>query len=326
MAVKAESFLVLEKSLSIRVGNAWDRAVSPVLAKIVKAVREKNFNLATDLVYQIDMRPVVEKQKKFIILVGMGAALYGAAKTTTPRDSTLFRKTVPPEVRQAADVLVEMLAEEGTKQARMEAQKLIAAAELSSTAGALKADAAPFITGFPKLVKRAGRTMVDVGAGLHTSRLANWGYAVEADARGKEFYKISEQLDGRTCPVCRVMHGKVFPVRSALNKLETHLAVSDPNDLKAIAEWPKQNPAAVAALSTMTTEQLIARGWDTPPFHPACRGIMVNTSKTIAPDAFDRNQQTPSDAAFVASILKPSSTTPGAAVVVSTSDTGEPKQ
>jgi len=105
MAVKAESFLVLEKSLSIRVGNAWDRAVSPVLAKIVKAVREKNFNLATDLVYQIDMRPVVEKQKKFIILVGMGAALYGAAKTTTPRDSTLFRKTVPPEVRQAADVL-----------------------------------------------------------------------------------------------------------------------------------------------------------------------------------------------------------------------------
>lgn len=325
MTIKAESFLVLEQSLAKRIGSAWERHVNPILKSIAAAVKDGDFAVADELVYQIDMRPVVEKQAKYIDLIGMSSALYGASSVTPPRDSSLNRKTVPDEVKLSRDSLIMMIAEEGTRVAREQAQKAIDKEEQRQKDQAFKAEAVPFVTGFPRIVKKAGRRMVDVGAGLHTSRLASWGFAVEAEVNGKEFYKIDEQLDGRTCPVCRVMNGKVFPVRSALEKLEGQLSVQDPNDLKATATWPKNDPASVAALSQMTTAQLIARGWDTPPFHPMCRGILQPTTKVLETEDFDRDQQTEDDIAFVASIYNPITATPGGVVVTTVVAEGDPE-
>ena len=97
------------------------------------------------------------------------------------------------------------------------------------------------------------------------------------------FYRVSEQLDIRTCPVCREMHGKVFSVPTANSKLERWLSVSDPNELKTIATWPNQSEAGVQALRQMNTGDLQGAGWDTPPYHPFCRGLLKRTRKQPKP-------------------------------------------
>lgn len=316
MAVKLESFLVLEESLSKRLNAAIDRAINPVLAKIKAAVRDGDFKLADDLVYELDLMPAVESQKKYIDLIGLSSALYGSSRLVDVKDSSFNRKSTPEMVKEGRQTLIEMIGVEGTTQIRKAAQREIDAEERRRMDGAFKAENVPFVTGFPKIVKRAGKQMVDIGSSLHTSRLASWGFAMEAAVQDVQYYEISEQLDGRTCPVCRIMDGKVFPTNSALDKLEGQLSVTDPNQLKSIAEWPRQDPASVASLSQMTTAQLIARGWDTPPFHPMCRGVLVRTSKALSQDDFERDQETREDAAFVQGLLLTTVLTPGEAAVV----------
>jgi hypothetical protein len=284
MAVKLESFLVLEESLASRLRNAWNRALAPVTKKIVKAVKKGDFYAAAELVNEIDLMPVAVRNEDYIRMIGMASILYGATKFSGA-DKTTFAGNPPPEIlEKATRSIIQLIGVVGTETARRKAQEMLAAEEARQNEQKFKAEAVPFVTGFPRVVNSGGRQMVELGASLHTSRLASWGFTAEADALGKKFYKINEQLDGRTCPVCRVMNGKVFPVRPAREKLETQLSVQDPDELKTIATWPRQDAASVAALRTMTPAQLIARGWDTPPFHPLCRGVLVPTGQSVNVD------------------------------------------
>lgn len=122
------------------------------------------------------------------------------------------------------------------------------------------------------------RMIADVGANLVTSRLASYGFLAEANNDGVSKFMVSEVLDEATCPVCQAMDGRVFEVDKALARVELALSMEDPEELKIAAPWPDQSEEGVAELNDSTAEELQAMGYDCPPFHPGCRGILVTVA------------------------------------------------
>ncbi len=132
----------------------------------------------------------------------------------------------------------------------------------------------PFVS-FEDDIFSAGENLLQLTSALHTSRLSAFGFTVEADVRGLTKYQISAQLDKRVCPVCEVLNGRVFNLDSAQKLLRDALGAENPDDLKMIQPWPPQDKDAVAEIAGMSEEELVAHGWNVPPFHPWCRCLLV---------------------------------------------------
>jgi hypothetical protein len=136
----------------------------------------------------------------------------------------------------------------------------------------------PFVE-FRNPVNDEAQRMIQMISALHTSRLAAFGYTEEAQLLGVTEYMINEQLDNKICPVCEIMHGKTFYVRDARDLLERTLSTDDPEALSTLQPWPSQNKASVAALRDMSDDDILARGWHIPPYHPWCRGQLVKVGE-----------------------------------------------
>jgi len=121
-----------------------------------------------------------------------------------------------------------------------------------------------------------GFNMVKMISSLHTSRLSAYGFTLEADMQQVDVYAVSEQLDTKTCPVCRIMHGKTFKVSHAKDTLDQILWLDDPEQIKALQTWPKKDMASLEELRGLTEEELVERNWHIPPYHPWCRGLLVH--------------------------------------------------
>lgn len=285
MAVKNESFLVLEDSLASRVGNAVRRGLAAEVAKIASMGRKGEFTKAHTMTNKLDVRPFVEKQRKYIELVGMQAILYGARDFRRAKNTSFAKEGKPVLLDKAVETMILMLSENGNEAIKAVAHKMLEteeAAQKESQFQVAKAATDGFVKGFVSSVSKTGKGFVDMGSSLHTSRLASWGFTKEAQLLGHTSFMVSEVLDGRTCKVCKTMDGKVFPVAPALKKLEGLLSVDNPNDLKSMAPWPKQDKASLDKFTKMSDDDLMKAGWDTPPYHPGCRGILRRT-KAVAP-------------------------------------------
>lgn len=278
MAVNIESFLVLEKSLSSRLHNSWRRDAAGPTRKIIEAVQSGDFVEAVELCDELSLADSAERNRRFAEFVGMQAVLYGASRITNgnPRRTSFMAKDRPEEVKRAADVLVKMLGSNATESVCRQANELLSKERADQQEEHVQKQAtAGFVKGFTSFVDKQGDVFIDLGASLHTSRLASWGFTVEAEIRGITRFQVNEQLDGRTCPVCQEMHGRTFEVEHARRKLENWLSVDNQDELKGVAPWPSQSKGSVAELKTMTAAEVAGRGWDTPPYHPLCRGILV---------------------------------------------------
>lgn len=143
----------------------------------------------------------------------------------------------------------------------------------------LKAAALSLADRLNAAVDGTGAAVIDYGANLTTSRLISYGFMSEAVANGYDEYQVTEVLDERTCPVCRYMHGQVFSVSAGLSRMEDVLRTTDPDALKAMAPFPGQSKEALKDLFGMDAAALRARGWDAPPYHPRCRGTLVQVGE-----------------------------------------------
>ncbi len=135
-----------------------------------------------------------------------------------------------------------------------------------------------------------GRAMVDIAANLFTSRLVSYGFLSQAQNDGIDEYQVSAILDQHTCPVCQYMNGKTFQVGAALGRLDQVLRIQDPNELKQAAPWLKQDHDSLHQLHGQDAEDLQAAGFDTPPYHPVCRCILVpagSVTETVAPEQME---------------------------------------
>lgn len=125
-------------------------------------------------------------------------------------------------------------------------------------------------------VMGTGKAVIDLGANLTTSRLVTFGFLSEAKERQITTYQVAEVLDGHTCPVCKYMHGKTFDVAQEYTRILQTLTTQDPQELKSIAPWPKQSKAGLRDLNGMSLKSMQSAGFGSPPYHPGCRGLVVN--------------------------------------------------
>jgi hypothetical protein len=302
MTAREESFLVLEQSLTNRISRQWESDINGTLNEIVRAVNEARWQDAERLCEDLSMQKVAEQNKRYMEFIGMQAVLFGASRLTRGRvDSTMFTgpdAELPPEVERSSQALSEGLSTEGSEDVCRHAQRLIAqeraaqedaayateepstgdvdTIEDTRTLSERRKDATDtFIRRFRSSVKGNGEAYINITGSLHTSRLGGWGFLQEAKFRGITKYQVSEQLDSRTCKVCQTMNGRYFDVGPADQKLNNWLSVENLQQFKSIEPFPSQSAASIKSLASMPSSDIANKGWDTPPYHPRCRGILV---------------------------------------------------
>jgi len=296
--VKDEAFLDLEQSLSTLTGKRWDSIARRIDPQIVKAIKDRDPDAVVSILDTVNYERLYKGNIKRIRALLKTGLLFGASRVDgTAKDLIVLASdevmahvdlavtqyklqlrelvnTVKKRYIRVANAAMDALNEEVSKADALNIKKATKAINLPDTVG--------------RNASRVGRSMLNIASSLQMSRVAAYGYSAEAHFRGITTYQINEQLDSRTCPVCKRMHGKTFQVQDALRKLDALIRIDDPNDLKLLAPWPKQDPASVAELDKMTTEQLRAKGYDTPPYHPHCRGLLKTAKK--------QRRDTPGDA------------------------------
>lgn len=139
-----------------------------------------------------------------------------------------------------------------------------------------------------------GLGRVDVGKSLKTffddyPGLANkpdsyWrGFAANGMNRSRGFgllrgYEAAEitvlvvkaVMDERTSEICKRMNGVEIPITKATKQRDEMMAAEDPEDVKAIAPWPK-----LTAIQGASDAAVLAQGVAMPPYHFHCRTTVV---------------------------------------------------
>lgn len=127
-----------------------------------------------------------------------------------------------------------------------------------------------------KAVRKGGETYTKTASNLYTSRVANLAFLSETYAFGYKTFQIETALDERVCRFCHGMHGRIFKVVRAFDRMQQWLGYSDVPDAAAlVTPWPPQTKADIAYYASLTNDQLQDLGYEVPPSHPDCRCLCV---------------------------------------------------
>jgi predicted ABC-type ATPase len=289
MTVQVEAFLDLEESLIREILPRWNKIQKRIDPQIVKALEEGNLSKVTSILDTITPEQIYGgKINKIAVLLKTGVAFggtlatFGNVEDVTITSEPLTDEIVPIATEQFKTMIGQLVATVRSRymstavksldRLNWEAQQ----SEVLSKGAVALQKVNPI--NLPSVVGKTGSTFgaggVTAASSLQMSRMSQYGFVNQAMANGVTQYRVNEQLDSRTCPVCRVMNGKVFDVAPATAKLDTQIRITDPQDLKLLAPFPKKGAANIKELKTFTAEQLRAKGFDTPPYHPRCRGLL----------------------------------------------------
>lgn len=286
--VKIEAFLDIESSLAEVLYDAWERASSKVIKRVTRLVDRKEFVEAQEAVQALSWDGVFEETGRLVELMLAEALLFGAAKEvgTDELDLSIF----PPEVIQTTKTqmftalgidTLDTLKDRLFELIQLERKRLLEKSEY-----VFKSEL--FTSAAESTVRSVGKDAALMNASLANSRLASFGFLTHAKLVTKvTTYRIDEQLDTRICPVCEEMHGKTFRVEDAMRRLEESVMTEDPSELKSLMPWPSQSKAAVQELRGMSRDDLVSRGFVSPPFHPLCRGVLNVADQAIVEETQD---------------------------------------
>lgn len=309
--IRAESFKALEASLAGRLSGSLRDLTEALYAKIEKAIAAKDWDKAHAEATKLSLSDLFVGHEDYLAYVTNLAMLFGASRVTKkPGTSVVGLGFEGVTSHQMAQTFKQSVLVKGESQLREAALQLIALHKASpSLVEATKADTPVWdqpekalepsgrprriLQPFSSFMDGTGQAMLNIASSLHTSRVSSYGFTAEAMALGLTEYQINEQLDSRTCPVCREMHGKRFKVRDARAMLDIVTRVSDPADIKQLQPWPKQSKSAVDDLRVMTPSELVNAGWHVPPFHPRCRGLLSRVGDVPTLEQLDAGEVKP---------------------------------
>lgn len=260
-----------------------------VVGSLVRSIRNRDYQRALVLAEQLGFS-TAKSLRGFLEFMLFQAYLMGQSFLSgrAVRAQAVRRLQVPDEVTLQADIFLSGLERDLGSSMRQWARDLV---ELSrsqeSQRIAYKIELSPEdrLLGekINAIVMGGARAEVNLRANLVTSRLATFGFLRQAQEEGVARYEISEVLDEKTCPFCRGIHGTQFSVTETLaERMRTLLSLRDATALKEMAPFPPQTKDALREYDRWTPEQFRERGFDVPPFHPHCRGILVPVG-TVAP-------------------------------------------
>ena len=276
MTIENEAFIDLEQMLHERVDKLWRAKWKDLQKQLNKLANEGKWEEASKIAQNVNFDDIVDETKGLARTLAEAALFLGASRVDEPENASFFgapdESMVATGVEQWSIVLVRnasialqttaelALAELQTK-AEEERMNLIIKAETLGKVG------------------RQGTQYSRAAAALMISRMSTAGFMLEASARGIKQYRVSEVMDGATCPICAEMHNKHFPVSDGLALSTTIMQATDPESLKAVSPFPSQSAANVKAISQMGQRQLVGAGLNLPPYHPNCRGIATLEEK-----------------------------------------------
>ncbi|WAS28514.1 nuclease domain protein [Vibrio phage LV6] len=133
-----------------------------------------------------------------------------------------------------------------------------------------------------KTSKEGAGNLVSLVASLNMARMSSYGFMNEATLVGITHYKYNALDDSRTTDICNHLDGKVFPVDTAFTRLAQELRINDSDELKAFAPFPIVNtPEALGEFTSLSSDELQARGFSYPPMHFNCRSTVDYVKGTI---------------------------------------------
>lgn len=288
MAVRIQSLLNIEESLTRVMVGPWLRAVRPRLQRARGLVRRDRFDEAAQVLDDLDSEDLLRPLEGPAMVLAQAAYIFGQSlarggEVRAPQDLPLQVEAAPMAMMRALQRDLVAGAKRRLAEAVQDAQReaegqVVQRAEGPDLAVLVRRYKAviPGLAGqLNSAVATGGAVNLSKGANLTTTRLAAFGAATELGAQGKRTYQVSEVLDDRTCPVCIRMHGRVFQVGPTAERLEAELLEPDPAVLAVSAPFPRSSRAGIEELTSLNSQGLQDRGWTYPPFHPWCRGVLV---------------------------------------------------
>jgi hypothetical protein len=281
---KLETYLALEETVIDLLQRAWTGHAAQLTTQIVAAAEAERYDEAHALADRIDSGAAFTKLQGRLRELAVSSLILGASNVV-PVKQTLWvqgrplPKVLGPAMKQTMRQLNETL----PLQVREEAHRAIDAQRretfVQKAAGELLLKAADLSLAdqLNAAVMGTGKALVTITGNLSTSRLVSYGFLSQAIERSITSYQITEVLDRRACPVCKFMHGQTFQTSEAHVHVERILTLEDPEELKVLAPWPKQDKASLAALFAKSPEDLANDRLYNPPFHPLCRGVLTKS-------------------------------------------------
>lgn len=302
--IENKVFLSMEDTIARRARKVVSDKLSPLIEEAGKLIEQGMFDAARDIINRFDVSQELLELEGFLRTKYVQGAVFGSSQLTEPEQSIFMEQ--PHLIDPLENVITQFYGVINTGMVRVQAiaLKFLRTEETSELEaitvndGVIKSfgghDHGPvevwkgeLANLFNKAVDGNMNALVDIGANLTTSRVISYGFLVEARSVGLLMYEVSEILDERTCPACEIMHGQTFEVEKAFSRTETILGLTDPNAIKAAAPFPRQDTAGLAELRAMSSEDLQAAGFDTPPYHPFCRGILVEVGRESGEASID---------------------------------------
>mgnify|MGYP001570496606 CR=1 FL=1 len=270
-------FLELEAQMMRRLRKTWVPLAAKLQAQVEDAINAGDFASAYDLAREVDLSDVGEKNRQYIKYMLLANANFGARLVSDTKATFVSSGSFDAMLDKVADNFCKSLEHNATTQTYKTIVQSIAEAEkkVDEVQKAAKKRYVRELVDFTE----AGDDMLQLISSLHSSRLTVWGFAAEAEVLGLTQYKLSAVLDGRTSDFCRLINGKTFEVEDARKSINEILSVENPDDVKILQPWPKQDKASMEEFASLSAADLTARGLHIPPFHPKCRTMLVRVGK-----------------------------------------------
>ena len=273
MTVENEAFIDLEQMLHNAVDFLWRAKWKELEKEMNRLANAGDWNAAQKIANNINLDDVIEDTKGLARTLAEAALFLGASRLGEPEASVFFgapdERIIDNGVEQWSIVLERNATIALQTQAEIQLADMERVRQEKKLTAVIKAD--------PTLARvgRQGTQFSLAASSLMVSRMSTAGFMLEAQAQGIQIYRVTEILDGRTCPVCSLMHNKTYPVAAGAALSGAIMNATDPESLKGIAPWPSQSAGNVKALGNMSQGQLIEGGHNLPPYHPNCRGIVT---------------------------------------------------
>ena len=110
----------------------------------------------------------------------------------------------------------------------------------------------------------------------HTAtKTREMGRVAGYDRAGIAYVQVRAQLDDRTTPICRAMHGRVIPVSQLKNQRDKYLKATKTRNMDAAKRaWTMHSANGADQIAGLSTANLPANTAN-PPYHFRCRTITV---------------------------------------------------
>lgn len=278
--IQPKAFVQVENAISKTILKTYNKKRNTYAAKISRQLSKGDFDGALETAHSANLNGVYWSNRKRLRLLSQASVRFGQTRLADSKD-IIYDVEGDELLKKSLDLLnlsIKGAEKHIEKSAQLHIEKL-AVKENASKAEKVR----EFVSFIDDTAGAVGQNHLQLVSSLHNSRLAQYGFTVEANIRAIQFYAINAVLDGRTSDICKYMHGKVFPVEYAYEQSLKLLGTEDPDELKHLAPWAT-NSGSFEAMQGMNTGELMNAGWALPPFHPHCRTYIDEAGNTVDVD------------------------------------------